>query len=233
MLRSLLPRCHGSWTLIEAKVVEGRTLTSWPSSKQIFKMQELTGLRSCCRQGLVTSRLMIFRRSTGDARTVQPCRTGTAGSVRSWVIQEMKYGNSFRTCLDYRCQQRDRRSDSQDASGERAKVVLSARTDQLERLSQEIERAGGQSIIKALDVTDRDSGTAWDELEKMGGVDILINNAGLMPLVLEGRVDEWERMIDVNIKGLLYAIHAVLPGMASAQTQPYREHWLGGWTLRF
>jgi len=42
--------CHG-WTLIEAKVVEGRTLTSWPSSKQIFKMQELTGLiRSCCRQ---------------------------------------------------------------------------------------------------------------------------------------------------------------------------------------
>jgi len=36
--------CHGSWTLIEAKVVEGRTLTSWPSSKQIFKMQELTGL---------------------------------------------------------------------------------------------------------------------------------------------------------------------------------------------
>jgi len=39
---SLLPICHGSWTLIE--VVEGRTLTSWPSSKQIFKMQELTGL---------------------------------------------------------------------------------------------------------------------------------------------------------------------------------------------
>jgi len=95
----------------------------------------------------------------------------------------MKYGNSFRTCLDYRCQQRDRRSDSQDASGER-KVVLSARrTDQLERLSQEIERAGGQSIIKALDVTDREAvAQLGDELEKMGGVDILINNAGLMPL---------------------------------------------------
>lgn len=99
-----------------------------------------------------------------------------------------------------------------------AKVVLSARrTEQLERLSQEIEHAGGQSMIKALDVTDREAvAQLGDELETMGGVDILINNAGLMPLspMLEGRVDEWERMIDVNIKGLLYAVHAVLPGMA-------------------
>jgi len=130
----------------------------------------------------------------------------------------MKYGNSFRTCLDYRCQQRDRRSDSQDASGERAKWFYPRRTDQLEQLSQEIERAGGQSIIKALDVTDREAvAQLGDELEKMGGVDILINNAGLMPLTSpEGRVDEWERMIDVNIKGLLYAIHAVLPAWLSA-----------------
>jgi len=99
-----------------------------------------------------------------------------------------------------------------------AKVVLSARrTEQLEQLSQEIERAGGQAIIKPLDVTDRKAvAQVGDELEALGGVDILINNAGLMPLspMIEGRVDEWERMIDVNIKGVLYAIHAVLPGMA-------------------
>lgn len=99
-----------------------------------------------------------------------------------------------------------------------AKVVLSARrTEQLEQLSQEIERAGGQSIIRELDVTNREAvAQLGDELETMGGVDILINNAGLMPLspMLEGRVDEWERMIDVNIKGLLYAINVVLPGMA-------------------
>jgi len=59
-------------------------------------------------------------------------------------------------------------------------VVLSAHGIN-SRLSQEIERAGGQSIIKALDVTDREA-VHRDELEKMGGVDILINNAGLMPL---------------------------------------------------
>lgn len=99
-----------------------------------------------------------------------------------------------------------------------AKVVLSARrTEQLEQLSQEIERAGGQAMIKPLDVTNREAvAQLGEELETMGGVDILINNAGLMPLapMLEGRVDEWEQMIDVNLKGLLYTIHAVLPGMA-------------------
>ena len=50
----------------------------------------------------------------------------------------------------------------------------------------------------------------------MGGIDILINNAGLMPLapVIEGRVDEWEQTIDVNVKGVLFCINAVFPGMA-------------------
>jgi NADP-dependent 3-hydroxy acid dehydrogenase YdfG len=97
-------------------------------------------------------------------------------------------------------------------------VILSARREaQLKALAQEIDSMGGQTVVKELDVTDREAvQRLGEELEEMGGVDILINNAGLMPLapMIEGRVDEWERMIDVNIKGLLYAISAVYPGMA-------------------
>ncbi|MGH8503527.1 MAG: SDR family oxidoreductase [Gammaproteobacteria bacterium] len=103
-------------------------------------------------------------------------------------------------------------------AGHGAEVVLSARREaQLRTLAQEIETAGGKAIIQTLDVTDRIAvRQLGEELENLGGVDILINNAGLMPLapMLEGRVDEWERTIDVNLKGLLYAMHAVLPGMA-------------------
>ncbi|MEW5790627.1 MAG: SDR family oxidoreductase [Pseudomonadota bacterium] len=99
-----------------------------------------------------------------------------------------------------------------------AEVVLSARREKrLQTLAQAIQEAGGQAVIKPVDVADRQAmARLGEELEDLGGVDILINNAGLMPLspMLEGRVDEWERMIDVNVKGLLYAIHAVLPGMA-------------------
>jgi NADP-dependent 3-hydroxy acid dehydrogenase YdfG len=98
-----------------------------------------------------------------------------------------------------------------------AVVILSARReDRLKELAQEINHAGGKALIKAVDVANRKAMEKLaDELEGIGGVDILINNAGLMPLspFLEGRVDEWEQTIDVNIKGVLYAIHAVFPGM--------------------
>jgi NADP-dependent 3-hydroxy acid dehydrogenase YdfG len=99
-----------------------------------------------------------------------------------------------------------------------AEVVLSARReDRLKALAQEITSAGGKAAITPVDVSSRAAMEALGkELDAMGGVDILINNAGLMPLspLLAGRVDEWERMVDVNIKGVLFAIHAVLPGMA-------------------
>jgi len=103
-------------------------------------------------------------------------------------------------------------------AGHGAEVILSARReDPLRNLASEIENAGGKAVIRTLDVTDRAAVTrVGKQLEDDGGVDILVNNAGLMPLapMLEGRVDEWERTIDVNLKGLLYAMHAVLPGMA-------------------
>lgn len=98
-----------------------------------------------------------------------------------------------------------------------AEVILSARRDeQLRDLASEIENADGKAVVRPLDVTDRAAvARLGEQLGNEGGVDILINNAGLMPLapLLEGRVDEWERTIDVNLKGLLFVIHAVLPGM--------------------
>ncbi|MEK8089595.1 SDR family oxidoreductase [Thermithiobacillus plumbiphilus] len=99
-----------------------------------------------------------------------------------------------------------------------AEVVLSARREErLREVAQSIQNAGGKAQIKPVDVADRSAMEQLGKaLESMGGIDILINNAGLMPLapMLDGRVDEWEQMIDINIKGLLYAINAVLPGMA-------------------
>lgn len=103
-------------------------------------------------------------------------------------------------------------------AAEGALVVLSARRqEKLDLLAQDIRAAGGRCETMPVDVADR---AAMEEvgrrLAELGGVDILINNAGTMPIspIISGRVDEWERMIDVNIKGVLYAINAVYPGMA-------------------
>ena len=103
-------------------------------------------------------------------------------------------------------------------AGEGAHVVLSARRqEKLEALSEEIRHGGGSCEIAVVDVSDRAGmETLGQRLAEKGGIDILINNAGTMPIspILSGRVDEWDRMIDVNIKGVLYAINAVYPGMA-------------------
>ena len=103
-----------------------------------------------------------------------------------------------------------------------AEVVLSARReDRLNALAREITASGGKAVVRPVDVTDRKAmDRLGQEMERMGGVHILINNAGLMPLspMLEGRVDEWERTVDVNIKGVLYGIHAVLAPMAKRKS---------------
>lgn len=101
-----------------------------------------------------------------------------------------------------------------------AKLALGARrTDRLETLAQEIRKDGGEVLTRSLDVTDRDDVAAFAEAarEAFGRVDVIVNNAGVMPLSLMSslKVDEWERMIDVNIKGVLYGIAAVLPEMTA------------------
>jgi len=99
-----------------------------------------------------------------------------------------------------------------------AKVVLGARrTDRLETIVDEIRAKGGTAESRALDVTNRKDVEDFVQFAEktFGKLDVVVNNAGLMPLSpLEAlKVDEWDRMIDVNIKGVLYGIAAGLPIM--------------------
>ena len=104
-----------------------------------------------------------------------------------------------------------------------AKVVLGARrAERLEALVNDIKSAGGEALAVTTDVTNR-AGVAKlvdTAVEIFGRVDVLINNAGIMPLSpLETlKVDEWEQMIDVNIKGVLYGIAAALPHMKAQKS---------------
>ncbi|MEJ8308273.1 SDR family oxidoreductase [Agrobacterium larrymoorei] len=97
-------------------------------------------------------------------------------------------------------------------------VVLGARrTDRLEAVADDLRSTGGKVRTYELDVTDRGSVAAFVDAaqREFGRVDVIVNNAGVMPLSLMSslKVDEWERMIDVNIKGVLYGIASVLPHM--------------------
>ncbi|WP_313626533.1 SDR family oxidoreductase [Kosakonia sp.] len=99
-----------------------------------------------------------------------------------------------------------------------AKVLLGARRrERIEAIAAEIRSAGGIAEARELDVTSRQSMASFVQaaLDQWGRVDVLINNAGVMPLspLAAGKQDEWERIIDVNIKGVLWGIGAVLPVM--------------------
>ncbi|OWJ69006.1 SDR family oxidoreductase [Inquilinus limosus] len=99
-----------------------------------------------------------------------------------------------------------------------ASVVLGARrADRLKALADELAWRGGKTLAVVTDVTDRAQVQALVDaaVQAYGRVDVMINNAGLMPQAPLERlaVDDWDRMIDVNLKGVLYGIAAVLPVM--------------------
>jgi len=98
------------------------------------------------------------------------------------------------------------------------KVVLGARrTDRLEKIVAEIRQAGGTAEFRKLDVADCLDVQGFVALarEKFGRVDVMFNNAGVMPVSPMNalKTDEWDRIIDINIKGVLNGIAAVLPVM--------------------
>nr|WP_298728880.1 SDR family oxidoreductase [uncultured Steroidobacter sp.] len=99
-----------------------------------------------------------------------------------------------------------------------AKVVLGARrTDRLQKIVSEIRERGGTAEYRALDVANREDVNAFVAfaVEKFGRVDVIFNNAGVMPVSPMNalKTDEWDRIIDVNIRGVLNGIAAVLPRM--------------------
>lgn len=108
-------------------------------------------------------------------------------------------------------------------SAEGATIVLGARRqDRIKALAEALTRAGGKALAVTTDVTDRAQVKSLVDaaVQAFGRVDVMINNAGLMPQApLELlKVDEWDQMIDVNIKGVLYGIAAALPHMKAQKS---------------
>jgi len=119
-----------------------------------------------------------------------------------------------------------------------ARVVLGARrTDKLKEIAVDIEKAGGAVRFRSLDVTDAkdmEAFVAFAETE-FGQIDVLVNNAGVMPLspLNALKTDEWNWMIDVNIRGVLHGIAAVLPRMeAQGHGQIINVSSIGGFVVQ-
>jgi NADP-dependent 3-hydroxy acid dehydrogenase YdfG len=106
-----------------------------------------------------------------------------------------------------------------------AVAVAARRFDRLERLVEEIDDAGGRALAIESDITDRVQAEALVErtVKELGRLDTVVNNAGVMLLgpALDAPIEEWERMVDINVKGLLYVAKASLPHLLkSADEEP-------------
>lgn len=119
-----------------------------------------------------------------------------------------------------------------------ARVVVGARrTDRLEKLVNEIIAGGGTARSRQLDVTNLAAMRDFADYAKseFGHIDVIVNNAGVMPLspLAELKIDEWNWMIDVNIRGVLHGIAAVLPHMeAQGYGQIINVSSVGGFVVQ-
>ncbi|TDO47213.1 NADP-dependent 3-hydroxy acid dehydrogenase YdfG [Kribbella sp. VKM Ac-2527] len=106
-------------------------------------------------------------------------------------------------------------------------ALVARRKDRLEDVAAEIDKAGGTALVVEADITDRAQAEAavQQTVERFGRLDILVNNAGLMLLgpVVGADAAEWERMIAVNVNGLLYTTRATLPHLLSAAEEGPRR----------
>lgn len=101
-----------------------------------------------------------------------------------------------------------------------AVALVARRRERLENLAEEIEKDGGRALVVEADVTERlqaESAVART-VSELGRIDVVVNNAGVMLLgpAVEAPVEEWDRMVDLNLKGLLYVAHAALPHLLEA-----------------
>lgn len=108
-------------------------------------------------------------------------------------------------------------------AGQGHRLIIGARrTDRLEALTKTIRAEGGTVDYQTLDVTDLKNMQLFADfaLTIHGRIDVIINNAGVMPLspLAALKVDEWNRMIDVNIRGVLNGIAATLPTLQAQQS---------------
>ncbi|MBW8705707.1 putative oxidoreductase [Streptomyces sp. MBT84] len=99
-------------------------------------------------------------------------------------------------------------------------VVVGRRRERVEELAESVAKEGGQALALVADVSDADAaaGIVDDVVERFGRLDILVNAAGVMLNgdSLRARIDEWEQMVDVNLKGLMYVTKAALPHLLEA-----------------
>jgi NADP-dependent 3-hydroxy acid dehydrogenase YdfG len=106
-----------------------------------------------------------------------------------------------------------------------AVAIVARRRERLEKLAGRIEAGGGKALVIEADVTDREQAAAAVEqtVAELGRLDTLVNNAGVMLLgpIAEAPLEEWERMVAVNVMGLLYCAQAAIPHLlAAAETEP-------------
>ena len=108
-----------------------------------------------------------------------------------------------------------------------AVAILARRADRLEQLQARIDSEGGTALVIEADVSSEQQARAAVErvVSELGRLDTLVNNAGMMLLgpIENAPLDEWERMLQVNIAGLLYCAHAALPHLLQAAQQDPRN----------